>query len=372
VKQKHKEFIIALVTFIGGLYFFLEFMVPGIAGFLFPGLTFPKFLALFLPNSFLPTDFETNPNFQFSTIDDAVSLSLQVVSVMAIGLGIINILRVHVGAITRGRKGWINSLALIIGLFMVFTFETIDLVNLETKNSYRERIENLILFTKQIEKDEKSISPAPRVEAMIAKLETFQELSLTEKEVDQTLKNNYLQAIEASIASATILKETYLNKSNVSLKIANKKLIENLKFSAEESQTLANAQHIASTSYLVNHFFYEAFFTPLGSAMFSLLAFYIATAAYRSFRVRSLEAFVMMALAIIVMLGQIPHGVRYIPELPQWRFWLLSNISTPAFRAITFGSLIAGLAMAVRMWLSMEKSPFSSDSELSSKEGISS
>lgn len=369
MKQKHKEFIIAFVTFIGGLYFFLEFIIPGIAHFLFPDLTFPKFLAFFLPDSSLPADFETNSDFQFSTIDDGISLGLQVVSVMAIGLGILNILRVHVGAITRLRKGWINSLALIVGLFMVFTFETIDLVNLETKNSYRERIDNLILFTKQIEKDEKSIAPAPRVEAMIVKLETFKELSSTEKEVEETLLKNYLQTIEASIVSANILKETYLGKGSVSLKKANKNLIKNLKFSAEESQALATAQHLASTSFLANHFFYEAFFTPLGSAMFSLLAFYIATAAYRSFRVRSLEAFVMMALAIIVMLGQIPHGVRYIPELPQWRFWLLSNISTPAFRAITFGSLVAGLAMAVRMWLSLEKSPFSNDTELSSEEG---
>jgi hypothetical protein len=94
--------------------------------------------------------------------------------------------------------------------------------------------------------------------------------------------------------------------------------------------------------------------------MFSLLAFYIATAAYRSFRVRSLEALIMMIAAVVVMLGQIPHGPLYVwDKLPAMRLWLLQNLSTPAFRAVYFGAAIAGLAMSVRMWLSLERSPLS-------------
>src|SRR5262249_28906565 len=94
------------------------------------------------------------------------------------------------------------------------------------------------------------------------------------------------------------------------------------------------------------------------SAMFALLAFYIASAAYRSFRVKSIEAFIMMLTAIVVMLGQIPFGPLYIsPHLPAIRLWLLEDVSTPAFRAIYFGAAVAGLSMAVRMWLSLERSP---------------
>ena len=109
-------------------------------------------------------------------------------------------------------------------------------------------------------------------------------------------------------------------------------------------------------------FLYRSFFVPLGAAMFSLLAFYVASAAYRTFRVRSVEAGVMMSAALIVMLGQIPHGPLYIsPKLVPIRLWLLEQLSTPAFRAIFFGSAIAGLAMAVRMWLSLERSPLESE-----------
>ena len=71
---------------------------------------------------------------------------------------------------------------------------------------------------------------------------------------------------------------------------------------------------------------------------------------------------VMMIFAILVMLGQIPQGPLYIWEgLPALRLWLMANISTPAVRAIEFGSIVAGLAMAVRMWLSLEKSPLAVD-----------
>ena len=109
---------------------------------------------------------------------------------------------------------------------------------------------------------------------------------------------------------------------------------------------------------------YNGFFTPLGSAMFALLAFYIVSAAYRSFRFRSWEAVVLMIPAVIVMLGQIPHGPLYVYHgLPELRRWLLEYLNTPAFRAIFFGSAVAGLAMSIRIWLSLEKTPLNSGEE---------
>jgi hypothetical protein len=70
----------------------------------------------------------------------------------------------------------------------------------------------------------------------------------------------------------------------------------------------------------------------------------------------------MMLAAVVVTLGQIPQGPIYISEdLPLVRLWLLNNLSTPAFRAIYFGAALAGLAMAVRMWLSLEKSPLATE-----------
>jgi len=103
-------------------------------------------------------------------------------------------------------------------------------------------------------------------------------------------------------------------------------------------------------------FIFNGLYNNLGSAMFSLLAFYIAGAAYRSFRVQSFEAALMMLAALLVMIGQIPLGFYLWDHLPDMRNWLMTQVSTPAFRGIYFGILIAYLITAIRMWLCLEKS----------------
>jgi len=107
----------------------------------------------------------------------------------------------------------------------------------------------------------------------------------------------------------------------------------------------------------------------LDAAMFSLLAFYIASAAYRAFRVRTVEAALLMVSALIVMLGFINFGVMltsWIPIDSWWnglRFerlatWMLMWVNMPAQRAVGIGVAVGGLAMAMRLWLSLERGSF--------------
>ncbi|MBN8550913.1 MAG: hypothetical protein J0M12_16490, partial [Deltaproteobacteria bacterium] len=108
---------------------------------------------------------------------------------------------------------------------------------------------------------------------------------------------------------------------------------------------------------------YQGFFVSLGAAMFSLLGFYIAAAAYRAFRIKSLESALMMVAAVIVMLGQIPFGLWLWDGFPELRLWLLSVPNSGAFRAIKLGAAVAGLIMAYRMWFSIETESFAERTE---------
>ncbi len=120
---------------------------------------------------------------------------------------------------------------------------------------------------------------------------------------------------------------------------------------------------------------FNGIYQPLTAATFSLLAFYIASAAYRAFRIRSAEAALMMAAAFLVMLAQVPLGAWLTQGLPKTGYlgipnffrlenfgnWILTWWNAPAQRGILFGVAVGALAMSLRIWLSLERGTFFAD-----------
>jgi hypothetical protein len=209
--------LVVLFTFLGGVYFFIAFFLP-------QHLIFGKV------------------DFEWTRYNDQVSQVFQIIFYVAVGLGVINIMRVYGYLVVRRRKGWVNGLALIVAMIVTA-----------------------------------------------------------------------VAGLWAEYGSSDEIK------------------------------------------FFFQDFIFGGLYNNLGSAMFSLLAFYIAGAAYRSFRVHNPEAALMMLAALVVMIGQIPLGFYISPHLPLMRNWLMTQVSTPGIRAILFGIVVAFLVTAVRMWLSLEK-----------------
>ena len=67
--------------------------------------------------------------------------------------------------------------------------------------------------------------------------------------------------------------------------------------------------HIQTKGSLFNWIF-SYIITPLSATMFALLAFFVASASYRAFRIRNFEATLLLLAGIIIMLGRIPAGSR--------------------------------------------------------------
>ncbi|MCY3020542.1 MAG: hypothetical protein NTW87_16090, partial [Planctomycetota bacterium] len=172
---------------------------------------------------------------------------------------------------------------------------------------------------------------------------------------------------DSLLASAAADSELAVQALDASDLPAARKSMESCSQAVGEAQEGAKEalQQLASRSVVTGLYkcLFDGLFVSLGAAMFSLLAFYIASAAYRAFRVKSAEALLMMVAALLVMLGQIPFGGYLWGRFPEVRLWVLQVFSTPAFRGIALGAAVALLAMAMRMWLSLETSAFYREEE---------
>jgi len=94
---------------------------------------------------------------------------------------------------------------------------------------------------------------------------------------------------------------------------------------------------------------------PMQTTVFSLLAFYVATAAYRGFRARTIESGVLVVAALIVLLGRVPIGEWLTPVLPGGADWILNTPALAAKRAILIGIGLGMAATSLRVIAGIER-----------------
>ena len=111
---------------------------------------------------------------------------------------------------------------------------------------------------------------------------------------------------------------------------------------------------------------YKAIFTPCQATMFALLAFFVASASYRAFRAKTLEATILLVAAFVVLTGQtfVGHYLTiWMPEpfakyfhIPNLQAWIMSTPNLAGQRTIQIGIALGIVSNSLRLILGIERS----------------
>ncbi|RKY74788.1 MAG: hypothetical protein DRQ14_00870 [Candidatus Latescibacterota bacterium] len=108
---------------------------------------------------------------------------------------------------------------------------------------------------------------------------------------------------------------------------------------------------------------YDNMLVPLQGTVFSLLAFFMASATFRTFRARNLEAGLLLTAAFLVMLGHVPLG-EYIwdkvlgflpPKADQVMGWIMNVPNMAAKRGILLGVGLGMIATSLKIIFGIER-----------------
>ncbi|MCP3905705.1 MAG: hypothetical protein GY715_18925 [Planctomycetes bacterium] len=117
---------------------------------------------------------------------------------------------------------------------------------------------------------------------------------------------------------------------------------------------------------------YEFAFKPLQATIFAMLAFYVASAAFRAFRAKNIEAFLLLGTAFIILLGRTFAGVFLTSWVPEWAsglkienltVYIMQVFNTAGNRAIMIGIALGIASTSLKVLLGVDRSYLGSGEE---------
>lgn len=119
-------------------------------------------------------------------------------------------------------------------------------------------------------------------------------------------------------------------------------------------------------------YFFEYAFNPLTSTMFAMLAFYIASAAFRAFRAKNLDALLLLGTAFIILIGRTfagtiltgwipPDGPFSVLRVDNLTVYIMSIFTVAGNRAIMIGIALGIVATALKVLLGIDRSYLGKD-----------
>jgi hypothetical protein len=121
------------------------------------------------------------------------------------------------------------------------------------------------------------------------------------------------------------------------------------------------AEGIVGASFLTFDWMFINVLRPLQGTMFSLLAFYVASAAFRSFRAKTKEATFLLVSAFIVMLGRVPVGTMIWDRIPVISNWIMTYPTAGAQTAIMIGAALGAVSVSLKIIIGIERTYLGGD-----------
>ncbi|MDD3716576.1 MAG: hypothetical protein PHX07_04905 [Candidatus Marinimicrobia bacterium] len=272
------------------------------------------------------------PHAPFGELEIHATQWYDIIASFAMILGALNLLKLQGRKIVKRQKGWPYSLAAVSAFFMTLAFGFL------IKGGYFPVL----------------IDAGDNPEAVYTKISEVTAISLEE------VRNLY------SYPSANG-ERIIMQKAVVSKRQAQRTIDELETLGATVSMgELKWGSHVQGQNTYYRWVFYS-FFTPLSATMFALLAFFVASASYRAFKIRNAEATVLLLSGIFIMLGRVPLGAyltawtQKIPwlswlHLPTIQEWLYQYPNAAGARAIMIGIGLGIVGTSLRVILGIEKS----------------
>ena len=121
-------------------------------------------------------------------------------------------------------------------------------------------------------------------------------------------------------------------------------------------------------------FLFEYGFKPLQATTFAMLAFYVASAAFRAFRAKNVESVLLLGTAFVILTGRTYLGTvltGWLPETGFWSFfhvpnfsqWIMNVFNTAGNRAIMIGIALGIASTSLKVLLGIDRSYLGSDRE---------
>jgi hypothetical protein len=100
---------------------------------------------------------------------------------------------------------------------------------------------------------------------------------------------------------------------------------------------------------------YNSIFQPVSATLFATLAFFIFSAAFRSFRTRTKEATLMLIAAFLVMLRNAPALQASWPGFTVISDWIFNVPTKAGERAILIGAAVGIILLGLRIFTGRER-----------------